>query len=576
MKKLPLLGTLLLFAVISCTTAQQTTYKQFKSNEEGIGPDEPYEESVDSSCAYFYFLWGKSAELEDRNDEALEAYEKALVCDPKADYVMNKLIMLHIKMGRKEQALALMENVIAEKPSDTDTQLLMANLHASMGKSDKAVDIYNSLLKENPGNVRVLLMLGSLHAREKEYGKAQKVFERLVEKDPESYLGYYFLGKLNKELLFYNKALSAYEKALNLNWSSSLALEIAMLYEKEEQYEKAIEMYKRLLKEDASEENVRRRLIALYLKKDDKEQALAELKELKGYAIDVEAVDFTIGRILLEQEQYDLAIEHFSQMLKEDNTLDLARYMLALTYFQKGDKKTAKEKLGNLSFDFKGYEEAVLLLVKILEEEGDYAGAEQELKKRIAKPETMKMSFYGALAAIYKKQEKIDMAKQIFQEALDTYPAETRLIYEYGMFLDSIGERNPAIEMMEKILIENPDDPYALNYLGYSWADNDENLEKALEYVKKAVKLRPEDGFIQDSLGWVYFKMGDYDRAVEELEKALSFESDDPTINEHIGDAYRKLHKYKEALEAYEKAFENYDEEDKKTSVKAKIDALKK
>ena len=80
-----------------------------------------------------------------------------------------------------------------------------------------------------------------------------------------------------------------------------------------------------------------------------------------------------------------------------------------------------------------------------------------------------------------------------------------------------------------------------LNYLGYSWIDRGEHYERAEEMLAKAVELRPRDGYIADSLGWVYFRTGRYPKAVAELERATALSPLDPVVNEHLGDAYWKV-----------------------------------
>ncbi len=83
-----------------------------------------------------------------------------------------------------------------------------------------------------------------------------------------------------------------------------------------------------------------------------------------------------------------------------------------------------------------------------------------------------------------------------------------------------------------------PDQPMVLNYLGYSWVDRGLHLDEAFKMLRRAVALRPEDGFIVDSLGWAHFKLGEYDEAVKELERAVALKPADPTVNDHLGDAY--------------------------------------
>ena len=86
-----------------------------------------------------------------------------------------------------------------------------------------------------------------------------------------------------------------------------------------------------------------------------------------------------------------------------------------------------------------------------------------------------------------------------------------------------------------------------LNYLGYSWVDMGMNLDQAKGMLNRAVELRPNDGFVVDSLGWVYFRLGEYQNAVEQLERAVELEPGDPVINEHLGDAYWRVGREREA-----------------------------
>ena len=128
---------------------------------------------------------------------------------------------------------------------------------------------------------------------------------------------------------------------------------------------------------------------------------------------------------------------------------------------------------------------------------------------------------------------------------------------------------------MQAVLDIDPDNAAALNYVGYTWADNNVHLDEALAYIKKAVELMPEDGYIRDSLGWVYFKMGRIEQAVFELERALQLVDSDPVIMDHLGDVYLQMGKEQSALDSYEKAIELYKKEDKKKAVQEKIDSLK-
>jgi Flp pilus assembly protein TadD len=113
-----------------------------------------------------------------------------------------------------------------------------------------------------------------------------------------------------------------------------------------------------------------------------------------------------------------------------------------------------------------------------------------------------------------------------------------RLLYSRGIALERTGQWARAERDLQAALQIKPDEAFVLNYLGYSWIDRGENLEKAESMVRRAAELRPEDGFIADSLGWAYYRAGRYADAVKELERAITLQPVDPVINEHLGDAY--------------------------------------
>ena len=104
---------------------------------------------------------------------------------------------------------------------------------------------------------------------------------------------------------------------------------------------------------------------------------------------------------------------------------------------------------------------------------------------------------------------------------------------------------------MKEVLVLQPDHANALNYLAYTYADLGIHLDEAEKLVQKALALKPEDGYITDSLGWVYYKQGRYREALTYLLKAAELVKDDPTILEHVGDAYQKLGQKEKAIEFY-------------------------
>jgi Flp pilus assembly protein TadD len=121
------------------------------------------------------------------------------------------------------------------------------------------------------------------------------------------------------------------------------------------------------------------------------------------------------------------------------------------------------------------------------------------------------------------------------------------LLYARGIALERSKKWNRAEADFLRALEFEPEQPYVLNYLGYSWVEKGINLKKALAMIRKAVELRPNDGYIVDSLGWGLYQLGKMDEAVRELERAVELRAEDPIINDHLGDAYWQVGRRQEA-----------------------------
>jgi len=576
LKRLLLLAVLALLC-LSCTPAMQGggPRDDGEAKPAPVAEIEPYDEALDRGCAYFNFLWGKTAELEGRNEEALYAYKQSLICDRNADHVMRSLAMLLIKTGQRAEAVEWINRIIALNPKDISARALLANLYSAMDRPDEAISIYQVILAEDPQNFNVMLLLGGLHARLRQYDKAQLVLEKLVALNPDSYAGYYYLAKLYQEMGLSVRAVEAFEKALALNWSPHLAYEGAELHEQEGRFDAAIALYRRILEENPSDERALGYLASLYLKQGNIEQALQVLDELRSLSVNPEKIDLAICRVLIESEKYPEAIKRLREILRKNPQAGEARSLLILAHYQKGDTAAAKKILRQVKPGDHAYDESVLMLARILQDEKDYAGAEKVLRQAMAEKKKTQLNFYVALAELYHLQDKQELARGVFAQAFADFPGDGAPHYAYALYLHhKMNDIPGALLQMEEVLKFDPEHAHALNYVGYSWADQGENLEKAREYIEKAVSLLPKDGFVRDSLGWVYYKMGEYAKAVEELKRARALSADDPTIHEHLGDACAKNKDPECAREAYAKSIELYEEQSKKDEVRAKLEDL--
>src|SRR4051812_15967773 len=124
---------------------------------------------------------------------------------------------------------------------------------------------------------------------------------------------------------------------------------------------------------------------------------------------------------------------------------------------------------------------------------------------------------------------------------------------------------------MRKALELQPEQPHVLNYLGYSWIDQGINLDEGMKMIKRAVDQRPDDGYIVDSLGWAFYRIGNFEDAVKNLERAIDLKPEDPTINDHLGDAYWRIGRTLEAKFQWAHARDLKPEPEELPKIEAKI-----
>ncbi|MBM3518879.1 MAG: tetratricopeptide repeat protein, partial [Alphaproteobacteria bacterium] len=143
--------------------------------------------------------------------------------------------------------------------------------------------------------------------------------------------------------------------------------------------------------------------------------------------------------------------------------------------------------------------------------------------------------------------EAITAYDRVFERIRAPEQPSWTLHYTRGIALERAGTWERAEAEFLKALELERDQPLVLNYLGYSWIEQGRNYDRALQMLQRAVSLRPRDGYVTDSLGWVYYRMGDHVEAVRWLERAVELVPDDPVINDHLGDAYWRVGRVNEA-----------------------------
>jgi tetratricopeptide (TPR) repeat protein len=182
-----------------------------------------------------------------------------------------------------------------------------------------------------------------------------------------------------------------------------------------------------------------------------------------------------------------------------------------------------------------------------------------------------------ALGNVERGRKKFAECAQTYSRGIDVLPAtneKTNWVYYYyrGICEERSKQWSKAEVDMRKALDLQPEQPHVLNYLGYSWIDQGINLDEGMRMIKRAVDQRPDDGYIVDSLGWAYYRIGNFEDAVKNLERAIDLKPEDPTINDHLGDAYWRIGRTLEAKFQWAHARDLKPEPDELPKIEAKIE----
>jgi tetratricopeptide (TPR) repeat protein len=253
-----------------------------------------------------------------------------------------------------------------------------------------------------------------------------------------------------------------------------------------------------------------------------------------------------------------------AQMLRGDLLMAANRFEDAVEAYRRVDKASpyswnARQKLADALDRTDRTDEALKILQDMTDERTDVADAALALGNMLR----LKERFAESAAAYDKMISRIGTIKQ----------HHWTLFYYRGVALERSNQWELAEADFMKALELNPDQPTVLNYLAYTWVTKKENLDQALDMLKKAVEQRPEDGFIIDSVGWAYYMIGDYVKAVDYLERAVEFEPTDSTINEHLGDAYWKIGRHEEAKFQWRRALSFEPEQERIAPLQTKLDS---
>ena len=511
-------------------------------------------ERDDVQQAYQNFTMAAIALNQGESEKARAYLESAIQKDPGSIYLHQKMALLLKELNQYAEALTYAQKALDLDPSNTISIILAGDLYALTGNDDLAVENYRKILNMEPDNQRIRLLLTTILVRAHHLQEALDQLNMLIQENPELVVAHYYRGRINLEMNRYTEAEKALGDALRLNERLEPALfDMATLYQMTDREGDAVRTYEKLVELYPDNIPARERLVALYSKRGLKEKSEGQVKEIQKHSTPGAPERQALGLIYLRQGRIEDSIAELEMIVNAWPDDDKSRYYLATAYEEKNDIESALKHFRGIPSESKYFINAQIHIAHLLTTKENFDEAIQVLENAMTLGEE-KIELYLMLASVYEAKEAYDKAIAAIQEGLKLDDRNIDLIFRLGILLDKTGAKDASIEQMQKVLRIDPNHADALNYIGYTYAEQGIRLDEAMALIKKALGIRPESGYIMDSLGWVYYKKGDYHTAIRHLENAVKLTPDDPTINEHLGDAYLKMKDYKNALTYYQKA----------------------
>ncbi len=521
------------------------------------------------------FLAARVAEVDDDLDSAISYYKRALAFDPDNPDLQQNIMLALISRGSFEEALPYAEKLKETPEIERFSRLALAVDVLRDGKYEDAEILLKLTMESDLDRLITGLMTGwtKLGA-----GYPQDAVDYLRDLDGPQWFDIfrtYHQGLIADVAGRDDDALSYYEETLANAAAGAAAPET---------YLRAAEAHARLLARSGKKDEAlavideassfspnRPALTAL---RDDIETGARISRLVPDPVSGASEVLLDIASALNRGggEQFVRIYLQMAQALRPDSDAVLVTLAQvaeqqrdsqeAISYYERIPqssplKRIAELQLGLNLADLDRHEEAEVHLKKLLEDD----------------PSDMRA--YLALGGVYASQEKYREAAGLYDEAVQQLgtpiPDNWNIYYQRGIAYERLKEWPKAEPNFRTALELYPDQPQVLNYLGYSWVDMNMNLEEGLEMIRKAVNLRPNDGYIVDSLGWAYYRLGRFEEAVRELERAVALKPDDPILNDHLGDAYWRAGRKREATFQWAHARDMEPEPDLLASVERKL-----
>ncbi|WP_413289673.1 tetratricopeptide repeat protein [Bdellovibrio sp. HCB337] len=531
--------------------------------------------------ADYYFAMGEAYSLDGNHGKAIDAFKMTLLYDQESAMVNIRLATEYFKTAQFTESLTQAEEAIHKDSKNIEARLLLGGLYLSLKLFPKAITQYEYVLKVQPNNVEAPVYLGAAYTEIKQYEKAVKFFDSLIKNEDYAspHLAYYYIGRVRSEQkgdAFQKAALKAYQKAIDLKPDFLDAYTaLASYYTQKGQEDKAFALYKKYQKEQGPSPKVAEILAQMYVESEQYDLAYEQYQILENTSDDTLNIKLKMALILIERKDFAQAAAKLEDILGDAPESDKIRFYLGAVFEETKDYDKAIAHFKKIPSSSQFFGEAMVHTAYMMKNKGRLSEAVEVIEGAL-KERKDQSQLYAMYASLMDERGDYNKAITMLTDAVEKFPENAQLRFYYGTLFDRTGKKDRVIVEMKKVLELDPKHVQAMNYLAFTWAENNTNLGEAEKMARNALSIDPKDGYIMDTLGWILYKQGRFNEAVKVLEAAFKHQSSVSIIAEHLGDAYYKHQMVEKAKKMYIKAADLETDSKKVETIKAKITAIEK
>ncbi|MCL4780244.1 MAG: tetratricopeptide repeat protein [Gammaproteobacteria bacterium] len=449
---------------------------------------------------------GQLLESRERPEDAKLTYQALAERSPKSAEGLNarnRIVAIEIRAGKLDVAAELIDKILADAPDDPEALLYRAGLRFQEKKFDDAIADLRLVLRKQAESERALLLLGQAYAQKGDLTLAKDTYRRLLEVNPKSADGLH---------------------------------QLAVLHVMGREFREAEELLRRQIELKPDDGLASGRLIEVLMAQQKTDQAEAEARRLAGVSGEAGLGDFSLGRVLAQKKDYSGAAEAFRKAAaaRKSDPLPLEGLVRSLVAAGKPNDAIAvlNEQLGNADNELF----AKFLLGGIYGGQGDTGKAVAYLEDVVSKKPDSIVA-WQSLAGAYRKDP--DTRIKVYERGLKANPGSLELTMLLGSELEMAGRQEDSIRLYEAHLKGNPDAEPVINNLAALLLDHRSDKEswaRALELARKLEKA--QNPAVLDTLGWAYYRAGQYAEAISVLERVTAQAGQIPIFHYHLGMAY--------------------------------------